>query len=58
MRDALIKLLKIRSILSLVCAALLVYCTVSRIIDGKDSLTIIVMVFTFFFTKKDGSENE
>lgn len=58
MKDALIKLLKIRSILSLVCAALLVYCTVTKTIDGKDALTIIVMVFTFFFAKRDGTENE
>ena len=58
MKDALTKLLKVKSILSIVCAALLCYCTVTSRIDGKDALTIIVMVFTYYFAKKDSGEIE
>ena len=58
MKDALTKLLKVKSILSILCAALLVYCTITNKIDGKDALTIIVMVFTYYFAKKDSGEIE
>ena len=47
------KLINLKSILSLICAALLIYCTVCGKIEGKDALIIISMVFTYFFNKKD-----
>lgn len=53
MKDALTKLINLKTILSLVCSGLLVYCTVSGKIDGKEAFAIIVMVFTYYFNKKD-----
>lgn len=49
--EGLLNLLKIKSILSLVCAALLIYCTVTGKIEGKDALVIIMAVFTYYFNK-------
>lgn len=53
MKEAFTKLLKVKSILSLLCAGLLVYCSVTNKIDGKDALTIIVMVFTYYFARQN-----
>lgn len=50
------KLINLKSILSLICAALLIYCTVCSKIEGKDALIIISMVFTYFFNKKDSDD--
>lgn len=53
MKEAIVKLLKVKSVLSLVCAALLCYCTITGKIEGKDALVIIATVFTYYFTKRD-----
>lgn len=58
MKDALTKLLKVKSILSILCAALLVYCTVTGKIEGKDALTVITMVFTYFFARQTAKEQD
>lgn len=51
------KLIDLKTILSLICAGLLVFCTITGKIEGKDALIIISMVFTYFFNKKDGGED-
>lgn len=48
------KLIDLKSIISLVCTGLFVFGTVTRIITGDQALTIIVMVLTYYFSRKDG----
>ena len=58
MKEAIIKLIKVKSLLSIVCAALMVYCTVTGKIDGKDAMVIISMIFTYYFTRKNEGAQE
>lgn len=58
MKESFAKLLKVKSILSLLCAALLCYCTITNKIEGKDALTVITMVFTYFFARQTAKEQD
>jgi hypothetical protein len=53
MKEALIQLLKVKSILSLIIAVVFAEMAVTGGIDSKDTFMVIVMVFTFFFGKQD-----
>ena len=52
------KLIDLKSIVTLVLTGLLVYGLVANKFDSNDVMTIIVMVFTFYFAKKENKEGE
>lgn len=53
MKEKLAKLIDLKTIVTLALTALLIYGTISKIFDARESMTIIVMVFTFYFSKKE-----
>ena len=52
-KEALINLLKVKSIWSLVAGAMFIYLTVTHSIDGEVALTIITAIVTYYFTKNE-----
>lgn len=58
--DKLIKLIDLKSIITLTLAITLVWGFVSGKVETKDFLVYVTMVFTFYFAKKDdkGDENK
>ena len=56
MKDKLAKLIDLKSIVTLCLTGLLIYGLVSGKFDASDVMTIIVMVFTFYFAKKENKE--
>lgn len=54
----LVNLLKVKSLLSLGCLAVFVYLAITGAISGDTAITIISIVFTFYFSKKDKEESE
>lgn len=56
--NAMNRLLTVRSILSLICGALLVHSAVTRYFDAAQVHDIILIIFTFYFAKKAGDGNE
>ena len=58
MKERFAKLVDLKSIVTLVLTGLLVYGLIESKFDAGDVMTIIVMVFTFYFAKKESSSNE
>ena len=62
MKEAIINLLKIKSLMSIGAIAMFIFLTVTKTISGEQAMTIISMVFTAYFVhtanKKDGAEKE
>ena len=56
MKERIAKLIDLKSIVTLCLTGLLIYGLVSGKFDSNDVMTIIVMVFTFYFAKKDNRE--
>lgn len=56
MKERIAKLIDLKSIVTLCLTGLLIYGLVSGKFDNNDVMTIIVMVFTFYFAKKDNKE--
>ncbi len=52
------KLIDLKSIVTLILTGLLVYGLLANKFDPNDVMTIIVMVFTFYFAKKDTSKGD
>ena len=55
MKTALARLLKVKSIITLIVAAGLLSGFVTGRIQGDDFMTIAVMVFTFYFARQEGT---
>ena len=53
MKEKLAKLIDLKSIVTLCLTGLLIYGLIANRFDANDVMTIIVMVFTFYFAKKD-----
>lgn len=53
MKEKLAKLIDLKSIVTLFLTGLLIYGLIANKFDANDVMTIIVMVFTFYFAKKD-----
>ena len=51
--EKIVKLIDLKSIITLALAITLIYGFVASKIDGKDFLVYVTMVFTFYFAKKD-----
>lgn len=58
MKEKLAKLIDLKSIVTLCLTGLLIYGLISGKFDSNDVMTIIVMVFTFYFAKKDKKDEE
>lgn len=56
MKNALINLLKIKSLITLIVVSCLAYGFISGKINSNDFLPIATMIFTFYFTKKESKE--
>lgn len=58
--EKLIKLIDLKSIITLTLAITLVWGFVTSKVETKDFLVYVTMVFTFYFAKKDdkGDENK
>lgn len=58
--EKIVKLIDLKSIITLTLAITLVWGFVSARIETKDFLVYVTMVFTFYFAKKDdkGDENK
>lgn len=52
------KLIDLKSIVTLILTVLLSYGLISNKFESKDVMTIIVMVFTFYFAKKDSNKGD
>lgn len=52
-KEKIAKLIDLKSIVTLCLTGLLVYGLVTSKFDANDVMTIVVMVFTFYFAKKD-----
>ena len=58
MKDKFAKLIDLKSIVTLCLTGLLIYGAITNKFNANDVMTIIVMVFTFYFAKKDkGDDN-
>lgn len=57
MKEALIKLLKVKSIITLLMVGCLVYGFVANKITNEQFIPLITMIITFYFAKKDEKEN-
>ena len=53
MKERIAKLIDLKSIITLILTGLLVYGLIADKFDTNDVMTIIVMVFTFYFAKKE-----
>lgn len=58
MKNKIARLIDLKSIVTLILTGLLVYGLISEKFDSNDVMTIIVMVFTFYFAKKEKSDEE
>ena len=58
MKHKIARLIDLKSIVTLILTGLLVYGLISEKFDSNDVMTIIVMVFTFYFAKKEKSDEE
>jgi len=56
MKERFAKLIDLKSIVTLCLTGLLIYGLISNKFESKDVFTIVVMVFTFYFAKKDNKE--
>lgn len=53
MKEALIQLLKVKSLMSLIATAVFAYMAIIGTLDAKDVFAVILMVYAFFFSKQD-----
>lgn len=59
MKNALLNLLKCKSLWSITSMAMFIYLTVTGKISGEIAMSVITMVATYFFTKReDEKKNE
>ena len=62
MKDALINLIKVKSLITLMATALLVYTVVTGIVDGKYFETVYTTIIAFYFgtqyQKAQGAANQ
>ena len=56
MKEKIAKLIDLKSIVTLCLTGLLIYGLVSGKFESSDVMTIVVMVFTFYFAKKENKE--
>ena len=56
MKKQLIRLMGVRSIITLALTGVLCYGFITKAIDSKDFLVYVTMVFTFFFAKQTQEE--
>lgn len=56
MKKQLIRLMGVRSIITLALTGVLCYGFITKAIDSKDFLVYVTMVFTFFFAKQGQEE--
>lgn len=49
MKEALTKLITVKTLITLVCLGVFVYAVVTGIVDGEFVKTILMMVFAFYF---------
>ena len=56
MKDKLIKLIDLKSIITIVITIALIYGFIANKVDTKDFLVYVTMVYTFYFTKKKEGE--
>lgn len=56
-KDKIAKLIDLKSIVTLFLTGALIYGLIDNKFDPNDVMTIIVMVFTFYFAKKDNRES-
>ena len=57
MKEALIKLLKVKSIITLLMVGCLVYGFVANKITNEQFIPLITMIITFYFAKQDKKES-
>lgn len=53
MKDKIIKLIDLKSIITLALTATLIWGFIVKLIDAKEFLVYVTMVLTFYFAKKD-----
>ena len=53
MREALIKLLKVKSLMTICVMGVFTYCAVTGQLQPESVTSVIMMVFAFYFAKKD-----
>lgn len=56
MKDKIIKLIDLKSIITLALTATLIWGFIVKLIDAKEFLVYVTMVLTFYFAKKDSKE--
>lgn len=54
MKQKLANLIDLKSIITLLIGSVFCYLSVKGAVDVNNFMTIVVMVFTFYFAKKDG----
>lgn len=57
MKNKLTKLLDLKSIVTLIMTIGLLYGFISNKVTSEQFVTFVTMIFTFYFSKKDGSDN-
>lgn len=58
MRQRLAKLIDLKSIVTIMITATLIYGFITNKIDSQDFMLIVAMIFTFYFSKKKDGEIE
>lgn len=58
MRQRLAKLIDLKSIVTMMITATLIYGFITNKIDSQDFMLIVAMIFTFYFSKKKDGEIE
>lgn len=54
--DAIVNLLKVKTIITLAITGLFVYLSIKGQLEKETIAMVIVMVFTYYFNKKDSKE--
>jgi hypothetical protein len=58
MKQKLAKLIDLKSIVTIMITATLIYGFITNKIDSQDFMLIVAMIFTFYFSKKKDGEIE
>lgn len=58
MKQRLAKLIDLKSIVTIMITATLIYGFITNKIDSQDFMLIVAMIFTFYFSKKKDGEIE
>ena len=56
MKEKIVKLIDLKSIITIALTASLIYGFICKMIEAKDFLLYVTMVYTFYFAKKDKDE--